>query len=198
MTSIGFYDLAIAAPSMKAALEAWGAESNLFHQGAASETTDSKIVANTMASPGIVVRRPVGSKQTFKQKAELPDRLTDNGASKDVSARKLGRARKSRKKLVGRRNADGEAAAASKSKEERLNSKRANEATANLKREQSRKRAVSAAQRKIDAARAKHETNATEIRSRIEQLQKRLSIEDKRWNKESERLQAALLRAKNN
>jgi colicin import membrane protein len=30
-TSLGFYDLAIAAPSMKAALEAWGAGSNLFH-----------------------------------------------------------------------------------------------------------------------------------------------------------------------
>jgi hypothetical protein len=29
----GFYDLAIAAPSMNAALEAWGASSNLFHQG---------------------------------------------------------------------------------------------------------------------------------------------------------------------
>jgi hypothetical protein len=32
-TSQGFYDLAIAAPSIKAALEAWGASSNLFHQG---------------------------------------------------------------------------------------------------------------------------------------------------------------------
>ncbi len=31
-TSLGFFDLAIAAPSMKAALEAWGADSNLFHQ----------------------------------------------------------------------------------------------------------------------------------------------------------------------
>jgi hypothetical protein len=29
-TSLGFFDLAIAAPSMKAALEAWGADSNLF------------------------------------------------------------------------------------------------------------------------------------------------------------------------
>jgi len=37
-TSVGFYDLAIAAPSMKAALEAWGAGSNLFHQGVAKET----------------------------------------------------------------------------------------------------------------------------------------------------------------
>ena len=32
-TSLGFFDLVIAAPSMKAALEAWGADSNLFHQG---------------------------------------------------------------------------------------------------------------------------------------------------------------------
>jgi colicin import membrane protein len=31
-TSLGFFDLAIAAPSMKAALEAWGAGSNLFHE----------------------------------------------------------------------------------------------------------------------------------------------------------------------
>jgi hypothetical protein len=41
-TSLGFYDLAIAAPSMKAALEAWGADSNLFHQGVAKESEDPK------------------------------------------------------------------------------------------------------------------------------------------------------------
>jgi hypothetical protein len=39
-TSLGFFDLAIAAPSMKAALEAWGADSNLFHQGAAKESDE--------------------------------------------------------------------------------------------------------------------------------------------------------------
>jgi hypothetical protein len=39
-TSLGFFEQAIAAPSMKAALEAWGADSNLFHQGAAKESTD--------------------------------------------------------------------------------------------------------------------------------------------------------------
>jgi hypothetical protein len=33
-TSLGFFEQAIAAPLMKAALEAWGADSNLFHQGA--------------------------------------------------------------------------------------------------------------------------------------------------------------------
>jgi len=56
-TSLGFYDLAIAAPSMKAALEAWGAGSNLFHQGIAYETDDPHVVAATMAKPGVVLRR---------------------------------------------------------------------------------------------------------------------------------------------
>ena len=32
-TSAGFFDLAVAAPSMKAALEAWGSTRNLFHEG---------------------------------------------------------------------------------------------------------------------------------------------------------------------
>lgn len=52
-TSIGFFDLAIAAPSMKAALEAWGANSNLFRQGFAKEVKDPSIVAATMAKPDL-------------------------------------------------------------------------------------------------------------------------------------------------
>ena len=56
-TSVGFFDLAIAAPSMKAALEAWGSETNLFHQGFAKETDDPAIVAATLAKPGVVLRR---------------------------------------------------------------------------------------------------------------------------------------------
>src|SRR3981081_1666877 len=51
-TSLGFFDLAMAAPSMKAALEAWGADSNLFHQGAAKESHDPDVIAATMAKPG--------------------------------------------------------------------------------------------------------------------------------------------------
>ena len=56
-TSIGFFDLAVAAPSMKAALEIWGADSNLFHQGFAKETDDPAVVAVTTEHPGIVLRR---------------------------------------------------------------------------------------------------------------------------------------------
>src|SRR5256885_6892558 len=88
-TSLGFFDLAMAAPSMKAALEAWGADSNLFHQGAAKQTEDPDIVAATMAAPGIVLRRPVGSSGPFRKHADLPTDIGDSRRpSREVKAAK--------------------------------------------------------------------------------------------------------------
>ena len=78
-TSLGFYDLAIAAPSMKAALEAWGAGSNLFHQGVAKESGDPEVIAATMSKPGVVLRRPVGSDGPFREHADLPTELPVDG-----------------------------------------------------------------------------------------------------------------------
>src|ERR1700744_2955850 len=72
ITNIGFFELALAAPSMKAALEAWGMGHNAFHQGLARQTDDPAIVAATMAMPGTVLRRPVGTKGAFTQNAQLP------------------------------------------------------------------------------------------------------------------------------
>src|ERR1700684_156743 len=80
-TSLGFFEQAIAAPSMKAALEAWGADSNLFHQGAAKESTDPEVIAATMKKPGVVLKRPVGSDGPFGERAELPKNL-DQGERK--------------------------------------------------------------------------------------------------------------------
>jgi colicin import membrane protein len=57
---------------MKAALEAWGASSNLFHQGFAKEADDDEIIAATMAKPGVVLQRPVGSNVPFSEHASLP------------------------------------------------------------------------------------------------------------------------------
>jgi hypothetical protein len=70
--SLGFFDLAVAAPSMKAALEAWGSKTNHFHQGFAKESDDPEIIAATMAKPGVVLRRAVGSNDSFSEHAELP------------------------------------------------------------------------------------------------------------------------------
>jgi hypothetical protein len=78
-TSLGFFEQAIAAPSMKAALEAWGADSNLFHQGAAKESTDPDVIAATMKKPGVVLKRPVGSDGPFCENAELPKSLGQDG-----------------------------------------------------------------------------------------------------------------------
>jgi hypothetical protein len=81
-TSLGFFDLAIAAPSMKAALEAWGADSNLFHQGAATESDDPDVIAAAMEKPGVVLRRPVGSVGSFGEHAQLPTDLGGPGPTK--------------------------------------------------------------------------------------------------------------------
>lgn len=43
-TTSGFFDLAVAAPSMKAALDLWGAEFNLFTHGFARQTDERSTV----------------------------------------------------------------------------------------------------------------------------------------------------------
>jgi len=68
--------------SMKAALEAWGADSNLFHQGAAKESHDPDVIAAAMAKPGVVLRRPVGTDRPFSEHAELPTDLGGGGPRK--------------------------------------------------------------------------------------------------------------------
>ncbi|HEX4534472.1 MAG TPA: hypothetical protein VH000_09600 [Rhizomicrobium sp.] len=62
----GFYDTIVAAPSMKAALEAWGAKPNLFKDGVAKEIHDAKLEKIAVEMPRVVFRRIVGSKDEFK------------------------------------------------------------------------------------------------------------------------------------
>src|SRR6266576_6808519 len=92
-TSLGFFDLAMAAPSMKAALEAWGADSNLFHQGAAKESHDPDVIAATMEKPGVVLKRPVGTDRPFGEHAELPTDLGGGGPTKAARESKGPRAK---------------------------------------------------------------------------------------------------------
>jgi hypothetical protein len=60
-TPIGFHDALVAAPNQKAALEAWGAGTNLFSQGAAHVVTDPKLVKEPLEKPGRVIKVPRGS-----------------------------------------------------------------------------------------------------------------------------------------
>lgn len=55
-TAIGFHDAYVAAPTMKAALEAWGADRNLFASGRAEIVTDAKLTKAPLADPGKVIK----------------------------------------------------------------------------------------------------------------------------------------------
>ena len=60
-TPIGFHDAYVAAPSQTVALEAWGADSNLFAQGIAEPVDDPELMEEPLANPGKVIKRVRGS-----------------------------------------------------------------------------------------------------------------------------------------
>ena len=69
-THLGFYDVVVAAPSQKAALEAWGAGSNLFAHGFASIVADPELAKAALRKPGVVLKRQFGSKGEFSESGE--------------------------------------------------------------------------------------------------------------------------------
>lgn len=194
-TSLGFFDLAIAAPSMKAALEAWGADSNLFHQGAAKESEDPDVVAATMAAPGVVLKRPVGSSGPFEENADLPTHL-----ARESSAKRAGRTTASGKqrKLPKRATdqaADRKAAMAFEREQKRRERERAKEDAARLKERERRKHAADKAQSAMDEALQRHGEMAAEIQAELLAIEERAQAEEARWRKEKSRLEVALRRA---
>ena len=60
-TPIGFHDAYVAAPSQKAALEAWGVDTNLFARGAAEQVADPDLMKEPLAKPGVVFKRLRGT-----------------------------------------------------------------------------------------------------------------------------------------
>ncbi|WP_157216975.1 hypothetical protein [Flavisphingomonas formosensis] len=69
-TPIGFHDAYVAAPSQKAALEAWGSEHDLFSRGVAERVDDAELSREPLERPGVVIRRLRGT--TAEQIAALP------------------------------------------------------------------------------------------------------------------------------
>jgi hypothetical protein len=194
-TSLGFFDLAIAAPSMKAALEAWGADSNLFHQGAAKESHDRDVIAATMAKPGVVLRRPVGSDGSFSQHAELPTDLGGARLKKAARKSKSPKAKKPSSRPIDKA-AERKAAFDYEREQRRRELERAKEEAARQKDRERRQQAVDKAPAALDNAEQEHAKRAAAIQAEVEALEKRSQAEDARWNKEKERLEAALRRAR--
>ncbi|MCC2978079.1 hypothetical protein LK533_15555 [Sphingomonas sp. PL-96] len=69
-TPIGFHDAYVAAPSQKAALEAWGSDHDLFARGIAERVEDPELTREPLEQPGTVIRRLRGT--TAEQIAALP------------------------------------------------------------------------------------------------------------------------------
>jgi hypothetical protein len=191
-TSLGFFEQAIAAPSMKAALEAWGADSNLFHQGAAKESTDRDFIAATMAKPSVVLKRPVRTNGAFGVHAALPKNLNQDGPKK--SAPKPAGSKATKSSVRPDKAADRKAAQAYE--RQRREREKAREEVARQKESDRRQKAVDKAQTTLDKAEDEHNRRARTLRAEIESIEEQLNAENADWNKEEERLKAAVRRAR--
>ncbi|MGY4624798.1 cell envelope biogenesis protein TolA [Bradyrhizobium sp. USDA 4486] len=199
-TSLGFYDQAVAAPSMKAALQAWGASSNLFHQGVAKETDDPDVVAATMASPGVVLRRPVGSDDPFTEDAQLPSALADGEPRPKRRPKAESKKRPVKTAHKPSRKADDQAArkaaAAFEKEDQRREAERRKEEAARAKARARRDKAVAAAEAALEEARRKHVARTEAIEAERAALDERSEAEQTRWDKQRRKLEDALRRAR--
>ena len=190
-TSAGFFDLAVAAPSMKAALEAWGSRNNLFHQGFAKATDDRDIVAATMAKPGVVLRRPVGTDRPFTEGAELPRdfaNVVEGGRGKTTSRPKHHSAPVDEK--------TARQAAVQYAREQKQRDREARrEQVAREKARERQERAIAVAEAAIEKADRVHRTKVADLEQARSALDRKLEAENERWEDENERLEAALRKA---
>lgn len=177
-TTAGFFDLAVATPSMKAALEAWGADANLFHQGFARESHAVDVVTATMAKPGVVLRRPVGTNDPYTEHAEVSDAF-------------VGQVKPPRRKETDRRAAVAYERQAAKREQARLKEEaERREETAR------RERAVAEAEAALRAAEDAHECTVAEFTKAQAALDRKMSAEERRWERDREKLKDAVREAR--
>lgn len=193
-TSAGFFDLAVSAPSMKAALEAWGAGANLFHQGFAQQSDDPAVVKATMARPGVVLRRPVGTDQPFEEEAEASE------ASFEGKAAKKPKAARPRREPVPAKAADRKqeraAALAFEKERERRERRERQEVIARRKEAARRDRAIAVATTALGKGEARHEAAVAEIEQARAALDAKAEREAGRWRREREGLEERLREAR--
>ena len=198
-TSAGFFDLAVSAPSMKAALEAWGAGANLFHQGFAHQTDDPTIVKAAMARPGVVLRRPVGTKQPFEEEAEPSEAAFEGKIAMTPQAadsRAVAPRRRSGAQKPPSRKEEREAARAFEKERERRERRERQEAAARRKEAARRDRAIAAATAALGKAEARHVAAVAEIGEARAALDAKADREAGRWSREKETLEERLRQAR--
>src|SRR5262249_5663634 len=154
------------------------------------------VIAATMAAPGVVLKRPVGSSGPFKERAELPTNLAGDDISNKSGSRSVRSKPQKRPERTMYHAADRKAALAFEKEQKRRERERAKEEAAQRKEREQRQKAVDKAQSALDVARREHEKNASDIRAQLEVIEERSQAEEVRWEKEKARLEAALRRAR--
>jgi hypothetical protein len=164
-----------------------------FKRGFAKQTDDPAIVAATIAKPGIVLRRPVGSNGAFTEHAKLPKNLSDDRVK--VGPAKSQPSTEPRPSKLDDKAAR-EAALAFEKEQKRRDTARQKEEAAREKQRKKREKAIAKAERALELARRKHEAMAKKIDHDRAILDRRSKAEDARWEKQKEKLEAALSRAR--
>jgi colicin import membrane protein len=207
-TSAGFFDLAVAAPSMKAALEAWGADGNLFRDGFAKVSDDPKAIAATMERPGVVLRRPVGSDDAYSEDSALPKNLPVRRPERPAKRIAGGRTPRAASGAVGRPpsdkratkkasdTADSHATLAFEKEERRRRHEQRKEEQARTKERRRHDRAVAKVQAALDKASRAHDERIAEIEKAQAALDGRVSSERTRWQKQRRALEKKLKQAR--
>jgi hypothetical protein len=198
VTSVGFFDLAVAAPSMKAALDAWGFRHNAFQQGFASQTKDAAIIAATTAKPGAVLRRPVGTHEPFQENAELPKGFAiPNIGKADRQAKRPARAAPPPKKPPHVDENQSRAAVISFQKEKAKRDRQRAREEADAKRARAkRERATRKAKAALEAAESRHQEELRKLEHKRDLLEREIEQAREGWEKRRDRMQAALDRAR--
>jgi colicin import membrane protein len=186
-TSIGFYDLAFAAPSMKAALEAWGAGSNLpsrcregdgrsgrgrrddFEARRGSQTTCriERTVRRALRSP---IRPGIQTASTSGKASPEAGETSREGHSRTY---------RKRSQEGSRRLREGAEAPGGRAPVRRSRQRKGPRAAGGAK---------AKAQAALDRAEREHQKRTAAIQAEAEAIEKRSLSESDRWEKERERL----------
>jgi colicin import membrane protein len=146
------------------------------------------VVAATMSKPGVVLRRAAGSNGRFAEHSDLPTgEEVDDGRGKSRPKATKRPPPKIRGKAARKAAVDFE------QERKRREAERRRELAAEAKKRERRAQAVAKAQAALDKAERDHDVRSSAIRAAVE---KRAQGEEARWEKEKEKLAAALSRAR--
>jgi colicin import membrane protein len=153
-------------------------------------------VAATLAKPGVVLRRPVGSDGAFSEHAKLPKNLPIDKMEKRTE-KPRGTTREPPAQKVDAKAAREAALASERERQRREREReRRKEEAAREKERKRREQAIAKAEAALEVAKRDHEAKVEAIERDRAALDSRSEAEDARWAQQKEKLETALRRGR--